>query len=311
MNTAPVVTHTIQVSADADTVFARLLDVSGWADMFEPTIHACELSHHEGVQTIQLWATANGEPKTWVSERQVDVKARTICFQQSVCATPVAEMSGTWRVVAGPDDTCTVELDHSYRAEGDDPSSLAWIAAAVEANSTKELAALKATCEADDDSSPFTFSDAIETDADPQRVFAFLDEGGRWADRLDHVADATMTEYPGGLQRLRMSTRTPDHDTHVTESYRVSQSPAVLRYKQSTLPALLSLHTGRWTITPAGEKWRVTSTHTVAIKCEAITDVLGVDYTPREARDLARANLGNNSRRTLEAAVAWANSGES
>ncbi|MGL5828727.1 MAG: cyclase, partial [Angustibacter sp.] len=80
----------------------------------------------------------------------------------------------------------------------------------------------------------------------------------------------------------------------------------VLLYKQTTLPKLLSLHTGRWSISPAGEKWRVTSTHRVAIAVSAIPEVLGPDATVEDAKELVRANLGNNSRQTLKAAVSWA-----
>lgn len=307
-STARVDRHTIRIGAGAGEVFGRLVDVSRWSEMFEPTIHGTELSRRDGVQTIQLWATANGEPKTWVSERVLDEAGRSIRFAQSVPAPPVAEMSGTWSVTPEPAGGCTVELVHTYRAVDDAPESLEWIATAVETNSTKELAALKTACEAagDDDAAPFSFADSVDTEADPRLIFDFLDRGGEWADRLDHVAEAEQREYPGGLQFLRMSTRTPDHSTHVTESFRVSQAPAVLLYKQTTLPALLSLHTGRWSITPYGEKWRVTSAHTVAIRGQAVKAVLGPDATVADARALARRNLGDNSRKTLEAAARWA-----
>ncbi|MGJ3560470.1 FAD-dependent monooxygenase [Streptomyces sp. INA 01156] len=206
-------------------------------------------------QTIQLWATANGEPKAWVSERELDPDARTIRFAQTVTSPPVAEMAGEWRVLPLSEDSCTVELRHTYRAENASAESLAWIARAVDTNSTKELSALKFACERDADSelSPFTFTDSVDTTVDPVLLFSFLDRGELWAGRLEHVAEAEMREFSDGLQLLRMRTRTPDGDTHVTESYRVSQSPARLLYKQVTLPALLLLHTGEWTITRPGE----------------------------------------------------------
>jgi aromatase len=300
--------HVVSVDSDAASVFARLEDVSRWAEMFEPTIHGCELARRDNVQTIQLWATANGEPKTWVSDRIIDRDRHTIGFAHSVTSPPVAEMSGQWSVVPRGEHACTVQLQHTYRAVDDDEESLAWIEQAVDTNSRKELEALKTACEREQDSgsAPFSFVDEVQTDADPRLVFAFLDRGDRWAERLEHVAEVSMQEYPGGLQFLRMSTRTPDNDTHVTESFRLSQGPAVLRYKQTTLPRLLSLHTGVWTISPAGEKWRVSSAHTVAIRTNAVTDVLGADATVEQAQTLARRNLGDNSRRTLEAAVRWA-----
>ncbi|MFC9754071.1 SRPBCC family protein [Streptomyces sp. NPDC056921] len=300
--------HTTVIDSGADEVYHRLVDVGQWSRMFEPTIHSAELSRDGDRQTIQLWAVANGEPKSWVSERRLDPVARTIRFAQTVTAPPVAEMSGEWQVLPASDGGCAVRLSHTYRAEGDSAESLEWIARAVDTNSTKELAALRSAVErdADGDLGPFTFTDAVETTADPVLLFSFLDRGELWSGRLDHVAEAEMKEFSDGLQLLRMRTRTPDGDTHLTESYRVSQSPARLLYKQVTLPALLTLHTGEWTISPAGEKWRVTSQHTVAIDPGAVRKVLGPEATVADAKRLARRNLGNNSLRTLEAAVRWA-----
>ncbi|MFF4434471.1 SRPBCC family protein [Streptomyces sp. NPDC001513] len=300
--------HTTTISNSADEVYRRLESVGQWSQMFEPTIHSTELAREGNKQTIQLWAVANGEPKSWVSERHLDPVARTIRFAQTITAPPVAEMSGEWTVLPLTEDSCSVRLTHTYRAEADSEEALAWIAKAVDTNSTKELAALKAALERDADSelSAFTFADSVETTADPVLLFSFLDRGELWSGRLDHVVEAEMKEFSDGLQLLRMRTRTPDGDSHVTESYRVSQSPARLLYKQVTLPALLELHTGEWTISPSGESWKVTSKHTVAINPEAVQKVLGPDATVVDAKELARRNLGNNSLRTLEAAVRWA-----
>lgn len=301
-------THRIEIHSDADDVYTRLEDVSRWSQMFAPTIHGCELSRTDGKQTIQLWATANGEPKTWVSERLLDPVARRITWHQTAAAKPVATMSGAWSVTPAAAGLSVVELLHTYTADDGTAESLEWIARAVGDNSNKELVALKTACEReqDADSAPFTFHDEVLTDADPRLLFSFLDRGDRWAERLGHVADVRMVEYAGGLQLLRMTTRTPDGDAHVTESFRLSQGPGVLRYKQTTLPELLSLHTGVWTIAPAGEQWRVRSEHTVAIRTDAVARSLGGTATVDDARRLARKNLGNNSRMTLEAAVRWA-----
>ncbi|MGL5829027.1 MAG: aromatase/cyclase, partial [Angustibacter sp.] len=229
MNTKPRLDrHSIDIDMSAAGVYSRLVQVSNWPDMFEPTIHACELSREDNLQTIQIWATAQGEPKTWVSERQLNPVARTIEFHQTACAPPVAQMSGRWQVHARSAERCTVDLEHEYRAEGDDPDSLEWIAGAVDANSTSELAALKVACERDldDDAAPFTFSDQVEAEADPSLIFSFLERGDEWVNRLDHVAEVQFKEYPGDLQFLGMRTMTPDRGSHLTESFRIAQAPA-------------------------------------------------------------------------------------
>ncbi len=300
--------HSIEVEMPAESVYARLVDVSLWSEMFEPTIHACELERRENIQKIQLWATANGDPKTWVSERSLDPKARTIEFKQVVCAPPVSQMKGRWSVHPMTADRCAVVLDHEYRALGDDQDSLAWISQAVDANSTRELADLKHACERtlNSEAAPFSFSDQVEVHANPNRIFSFLERGDEWANRLSHVEDVQFKEYPEGLQFLGMRTRTPDRGTHLTESFRIVEAPALLRYKQITLPKLLTLHTGLWSISPVGEKWRITSTHKVAINISVVPEVLGPDASVEDAQNLVRGNLSNNSRQTLAAAVAWA-----
>jgi aromatase len=82
-------------------------------------------------------------------------------------------------------------------------------------------------------------------------------------------------------------------------------------YKQTTVPALMKLHTGYWLLEedPA-DAGRVlaTSQHTVVINDARITEILGPDADEQKARDFVRNALSANSRATLEHAKKYAES---
>lgn len=301
--------HEIAIDAPAEAVYERLSDVGRWATLFPPTIHAEVIERAGSEERIQMWATAQGEAHSWVSRRVLDPFALRIEFRQERSSHPVGRMQGEWVVKSPAATRSVVTLSHEYEAADGTEEQLDWIGAAVDRNSLAELGALKEVLELEARSgggAPFTFEDSVTTSGDPARVFEFLDRGDQWAEQLDHVADAQMSESGHGLQRLRMVTRAPDGSTHTTESYRVSLPPDRIVYKQTTLPALLRLHTGVWVVRPEQGRWRITSQHTVAVAEDRVREVLGPGAAVEDARALARTNLGNNSRLTLTAAVAYA-----
>jgi aromatase len=80
-------------------------------------------------------------------------------------------------------------------------------------------------------------------------------------------------------------------------------------YKQVVVPALMTLHTGRWLIAEReGGGVSVTSRHTVAINTENITKVLGPEADEAAAEKFVRTALSTNSLTTLRAAKAFAES---
>lgn len=72
-----------------------------------------------------------------------------------------------------------------------------------------------------------------------------------------------------------------------------------IAYKQVTLPALMTLHTGYWTFTENAGGVAATSQHTVVLNTANIAAVLGPDATVADAREYVRSALSTNSRATL------------
>ncbi|MFF5801903.1 aromatase/cyclase [Streptomyces sp. NPDC012746] len=299
--------HEINVCAPADLVYALVADVTRWPETFPPTVHAEVVEREGDAELIRLWATANGTAKTWTSRREHDAAARTVTFRQERSQHPVGGMGGAWVVEPVSATSCRVRLLHDFHAATDDPADLDWISQAVDRNSASELQALKASAEAAGPDDLITFDDTVTVDGSGKDVYEFLNEAQLWQERLPHVARVSLEEDEPSLQILEMDTRTKDGSTHTTRSVRVCKPATTIVYKQIVLPALMTLHTGRWLIEEReGGGVSVTSRHTVRINTENIAKVLGEDATVRTAQEFVRTALSGNSLATLGLAKAYA-----
>jgi aromatase len=210
-------------------------------------------------------------------------------------------MGGTWIIEPLAAGESRVRLLHDYRAIDDDPDGLKWIDEAVDRNSRSELAALKTNVElavASDDLL-LSFADTIRIDGSVKDVYDFINEAHLWKDRLPHVARVSLEEDTPGLQILEMDTLTKDGSTHTTKSVRVTFPHNRIVYKQITVPALMTLHTGYWLFEEDGEGLNATSQHTVVINTANITKFLGEDAGVPEAKAFVQNALSTNSRATL------------
>jgi aromatase len=295
------VEHEITVNAPADDIYRLIAEVENWPRIFPPTIYVDHVEREGSTERIRIWATAHGEPKTWTSRRTLDPRTRRIDFRQELSTPPVAAMGGTWLIEPADDGASRVRLLHHYRAVDREPESLRWIDEAVDRNSRSELAALKANLERVHASGELTFSftDTVTVAGSTKDVYDFVNEADRWPVRLPHVASVTLTEDTPGLQTLAMHTRAKDGSTHVTESHRVCLPHERIAYKQTTLPALMTLHTGVWTFTDTDEGVAASSQHTVVLNPDTITQVLGPTATVDDARAYVQNALSTNSRATL------------
>ncbi|MFF7475313.1 SRPBCC family protein [Streptomyces sp. NPDC008092] len=295
------VEHTITVEAPAAAVYRLIAEVENWPRIFPPTIYVDHVERGAGEERIRIWATANGEAKNWTSRRTLDPENLRITFRQEVSTPPVAAMGGTWIIEPLSETSSRVRLLHDYRAVDDDPEGLKWIDEAVDRNSRSELAALKTNVELAHASEEITFSfeDTVQIAGAAKDAYDFVNEAGLWVERLPHVASVRFSEDTPGLQTLEMDTRAKDGSTHTTKSYRVVFPHHRIAYKQVTLPALMTLHTGYWTFTENAGGVAATSQHTVVLNTANIAAILGPDATVADAREYVRGALSTNSRATL------------
>lgn len=304
------VEHQIKVLAPAKAVYQFIADVTNWPQIFPPSVHVEYVEQGETEERIRIWATANGEAKTWTSRRVLHPESLRIDFRQEKSQSPVASMGGAWVIEPISEAESLVRLLHDYRAENDDPDKLAWLDKAVDRNSKAELAALKANAQlAVDAAEPvLTFEDTVRIDGRAKDVFDFINDGRLWAERLPHVARVVLTEDTPGLQILEMDTRTKDGSTHTTKSVRVCFPHDKIVYKQIEVPLLMTVHIGQWSFVETSDGAEATSRHTVVINEPNITKFLGDKATLADAKKFVREALSTNSLTTLELARKYAES---
>lgn len=295
------VEHEITISAPAAAVYRLIAEVENWPRIFPPTVFVDHVERSADQERIRIWATAGGTAKNWTSRRVLDPRELRIEFRQEVSAPPVAAMGGTWIIEPLSSGESRVRLLHDYRAIDDDPDDLRWIDEAVDRNSRSELAALKANVEAAVNSEDLllSFTDTVRINGHAKDVYDFINEAQLWKERLPHVARVSLQEETPGLQILEMDTLTKDGSSHTTKSVRVTFPHSRIVYKQITLPALMTLHTGYWLFEEDSEGVNATSQHTVVINTANIARILGESATVADAKDYVQNALSTNSRATL------------
>jgi aromatase len=295
------VEHEITIAAPAEAVYRLIAEVENWPRIFPPTVYVDHVERTDHEERIRIWATANGAAKNWTSRRTLDPQALRIEFRQEVSAPPVAAMGGTWIIEPLSGGGSRVRLLHDYRAIDDDPDDLKWIDEAVDRNSRSELAALKTNVELAVGSEDLllSFADTVRIDGSAKDVYDFVNEAQLWKERLPHVARVELTEDTPGLQILEMDTLTKDGSTHTTKSVRVTFPHQRIVYKQITVPALMTLHTGYWLFEERADGVDATSQHTVVINTANIAAILGEQATVEDAKAYVRNALSTNSRATL------------
>ncbi|KOT87172.1 cyclase [Streptomyces sp. NRRL F-5755] len=298
--------HEIKVAAPAEDIYRLLAEAENWPQLFPPNIYVDRVERTEREERIRIWATAGDTVKNWTSHRILSPEELRITFRQESSAHPVAAMEGSWHIEALPSGESLVRLGHAFRAV--DETGLAWLGEVVDRNSRAELESLKVIGESKSATDELTcsFTDTVRIEGDARDAFDFIYEAQLWTERLPHVATVSLEEPVPGLQTLEMDTRANDGTTHTTKSYRVSLAPHRIAYKQVTLPALLTLHTGCWTFTPDGNSIAASSEHTFRVNEAAIAQVLGPETTVSGAIDFVRTTLSRNSTATLTHAKAYA-----
>lgn len=289
--------HVITVPAPPDTVYDLIADAERWPAIFTPTIHVEYMSPGPAdEQRLRVWAFAGDAVKCWVSHRTLDKAERRVSFRQTSPAPPVAAMRGEWTVFPAGEGSRVV-FRHWFSATSDDETILDKIEEVVDHNSQAELTSLRDA--AGRAHLVVDFEDEVAIGAGQENVYRFLARAEEWPELIPHVTRVALTEEPPGIQLLDMDTAARGGDIHTTVSVRVLLPPGTIVYKQTTLPPFLTSHVGSWHVREDGT---TVARHTVVLKEEAITAMLGPDATVEQAAGLVRQSIGGNSKATLRRA---------
>lgn len=300
-------THRIKIHGSSEQIYAYLADATRWSTVFSPTIYAESEPMGPSKERLRIWATANGQVRSWASIRGLDPVARSITFEQESPVSPLLRMGGEWIVVPSPVGGSTVTLLHHYELQDSaTDADSAFVEKAVDDNSEAELAALKTHIERvarPGNQYALTFTDEIHLEVSADEAFRFLDQADLWPQRLPHVASVKF-ERSGEIQHLSMVTTTPTGEPHETKSVRIAfPASGRLVYKQQLHPSIFLAHCGSWEIVPTGtDTCRASSTHSVVLNPDS--PQLGSDLENLESvRGKVRHALGSNSLATLQQAA--------
>ncbi|WP_122614485.1 aromatase/cyclase [Streptomyces sp. Tu 4128] len=300
-STSNPVEHEIVVSVPATTVYRLVSTVANWPRIFPSVVHVERVEPLTRGERIQVWEVVDGESRIWTSTRTFDPYGLRIDFQDEQPGLSGAPLEGSWIIESRSATESGVRLRRWGPGTGD-------AAGEADRRCRSELAALKSQLESAHAASELTFSftDTVQIDGAAKDVYDFINDAQRWQERLPHVARVRLAEELPGLQTLEMDTKAADGSTHTTTSYRVAFEPRRIAYRQFTLPALMTLHTGIWTFKDHGAGTAASSQHTVVLNTDNIVGVLGPDADVAQARDYVRTALSTNSTATLRLAKEYA-----
>jgi aromatase len=304
-------THEVNVAAPAGVVYGLISDAVQWPLFFPPNVHVERLEFDGASERLRMWATANGQVKSWTSRRVLDPARRRIEFRQELPASPVQSMGGTWIVEPLDANRSKLTLLHDFTVAGDAADDVAWVERATDTNSRAELDNLSRLAErwSQLDDLVLSFEDSVRVNGPAELVYDFLYRVADWPQLVPHVSRLELTEDQPGVQVMAMDTVTADGSTHTTESVRVCFPHAGrIVYKQTATPLLMAAHTGEWSVVPDETGVTVTSQHSVVLRPENIESVLGPDADVQSARRYVREALGRNSGATLALAKKHAES---
>ena len=241
---------------------------------------------------------------SWRTRRSLDPDQGQITFEQERTHRPVTGMAGRWEFRPLDDGGSQVELSHWFTVDGGD-AERDQVAAAVDHNSTRDLAALcrLATLGSAVNELVFSFADQVRLPVSAAEAYEFIERSDRWPQVLPHVSRVELTEPQPGVQDMEMESVTVDGRVYTTRSLRLCFPGERIVYKQLVPPAMLFGHCGAWEFADTDRGSVVTARHTVAVNPAAVGEILGPGHDLADARMYLRDALSANSLQTLEFAA--------
>lgn len=289
-------THHVRVAAPAGVVYAVLADAAKLPLFFSRSIHVERLEFDGERERLRMWCLVDGQLKSWISWRHLDPVERRIEVRQEPPVFPLDSMGGVLSVRGeGPHET-ELEMLYGFSVTGDLPEDLAWVGRAAALTARVQLDDVKSCAERWTrlDELVLSFEDSMRINGPAELVYDFLYRAGDWPELVPHVTRVDLAEDAPGVQRMTLQTLT-GYGSSTTESVRICFPHAGrIVYKTITPPELLAAHTGEWLVVPDERGVTVTAKHSLVLREENITAVLGEDAGLAQARRYVRQALSQH-----------------
>ncbi|MFF3941626.1 aromatase/cyclase [Streptomyces phaeofaciens] len=297
--------HHVDVAAPAGVIYDLIADATRWPWYLPHSVHVEQLDFDGRSERLRMWATAGGQVRSWTSHRRLSPRGRRITFRRESPDAFAKSLLGTWIVEEVDARRSRLTLLYDVVVEDGGPAGAARAEETVDCGSRRELDSLSRIAERWSrlDELTLVFEESVRVRGGAELVYDFLYRVADWPERIPHVSRLDVTEVEPGVQVMSRDTTTADGSTHTTESVRVCFPHAGrIVHKQTVTPALLTAHTGEWSVVPDESGVTVTALHSVVLREENIEAVLGPGATVADARRHVRESLGRDSLATLELA---------
>ncbi|MGW0792875.1 aromatase/cyclase [Streptomyces sp. NPDC002911] len=300
--------HSIDVDAPAGVVYTLVVSAERRPLHFPSNVYVERLDFHDfgGVcERLRVWALADGEVKSWTSDRIQDSARRSLFFRQDRIMEPAGSMGGTFSVQPLGPDRCRLTIDHAFTSLDDSPESMAWLEANVAATTRSDLKNLRFLAERWTrlDELLLSFEESVRVKGPAELVHSFLYDVESWPGHLPQVRRVDLDEPQVGVQKVTMALAAADGTVQDITSVRLCFPHAGrIVHKEMTPRKLLAAHCGEWSVVCDEYGVTVTSQHHVVLRESDIEPVLGPGATLEDARRRVRAELGEESLRTLHLA---------
>ncbi|MFE7429448.1 SRPBCC family protein [Streptomyces sp. NPDC057545] len=279
------------IDAPAEVVHELLTDLALWPRLFPWILHTECLERDGNTDLVRYWGvTAEETIRTWVSRRRVDPAGLRMDFEQQGAVGEVARLSGSWVCTAQADGRTLIESVHEFALAEGAPVGREQVTEMFHGRSRVQLARLAECAErrAEWDGRTLSFTDSLTLPAAPDEVYRALADPARWPQGHgtgEGVVRAEVTEKEPGVQFLDLDVRAPDGSLRTARTVRLPLSPDRIVLKYLGRPTGIELHTGRWTVAPAGEGTLVTADQTVVLNSAASKGELPVRLRLRLGED--------------------------
>lgn len=300
--------HSIEVDAPAGVVYALIASAERRPLYFPSNVYVERLDFQDfrgSHERLRVWALADGEVKTWTSQRVQDPARRSLSFRQNRIMEPAGSMSGTFSVRPVGAGRCRLTVEHAFTSRDDSPQGMEWLEWNVAAATRADLEHLRFLAQrwARLDELVVSFEHSVRVNGPAELVHGFLYDVASWPEHVRHVRRAEVEEPEVGVQKVSMALVGADGSSQDVASVRLCFPHAGrIVHKETTPRRLLAAHCGEWSVVCDDTGVTVTSQHHAVLREQDIEQVLGRGATVRDARHRVYAELGEESLQILHLA---------
>ena len=303
--------HSVVCDAPPGRVYDLIRRTDRWPAVVRPCEAVTVLRSTPATELVEITARANGRLMTWQSERRFRPEAFGVDATIVQPMPLVADMSTTWRVVALDGERALLLLEHDYslctEVAGQVPGvtthedAARFIGAAIDANSTAELADFRAAAEAvPEGQRDFHLRHTVTCDAHADAVYDLVRDTRHWPRVFPACVGATRVGIDARGEVVRIEAVQDGRPVAWNTRRRYADAIRRIDYDLPVPMPLLASMSGQWRVVPLdgatgpGARCVLTVDRWWRVLDDVTGLVPGVG-TPEEAAAFVRAWVGGNA----------------